>query len=113
MNERLFAIIQRQQEGHENEPRFMIGEQLKEIAAREPGVSEILERDLEIPELSLEAAERKLQQYADQHHKGAKCFCITPKVAEGILREMYGLPGADAGSRNDSSSNFLDLSSFL
>lgn len=113
MNERLFAIIQRQQEGHENEPRFMIGEQLKEIAAREPGVSEILLRDLEIPELSLEAAERKLQQYADQHHKGANCFCITPKVAEGILREMYGLTGGSVRETPASASPFLDLASFL
>ena len=80
MNERLFAIIQRQQEGHENEPRFMIGEQLKEIAAREQGVSEILERDLEIPELSLEAAERKLQQCWQKAHP------LRPGRARRIIR---------------------------
>ena len=111
MNAKLYDLIENQRKGHENEPRWMIGEQLLEIAEREPGVIEILERDLEIPELNLEAAEKKFQQYADKNHGSAKAFCITPKVAEKILREMYGLPGGS--SRKESSSSFLDLASFL
>ena len=45
---KLYDLIAEQQKGHENEPRFMIGEQLKEIAEREPLSAELLERDLEI-----------------------------------------------------------------
>ena len=110
MNAKLHELIENQRKGHENEPRWMIGEQLLDIASREAGVSEILERDLEIPELSLAAAEKKFKEYADKHHRGGS-FCITPKVAEEILREMYGLPGGT--SRKESSSSFLDLASFL
>ena len=112
---KLEELIAQQQKGHEAQPRFMIGEQLKEIAAREPLCAEILEKDLTVKEMSLEAAERKLQEYADKNHKGAKTFCITPIVAEGILREFYGLPKRDETEAEPEppKEGFIDLSSYL
>lgn len=92
---KLETLIADQQRGHEGKPRYMIGEQLKEIAARSAFISDLLEHDLEVPEMSLEAAERKLQEYADKNHGSARSFCITPDVAEKILREFYHLPEAD------------------
>ena len=110
-------IIELQQKGHENKPRFMIGEQLKEIAEREPLSAELLERDLEIEEMNLEAAEKHFQEHADRNHGKAKAFCITPKVAERLLREFYGLPipeeNAPEKKEADSSAGYIDLSSFL
>ena len=110
-------IIEAQQKGHETEPRFMIGEQLKEIAEREPLSAELLERDLEIEEMNLEAAEKHFQEHADRNHGKAKAFCITPKVAERLLREFYGLPipeeNAPEKKEADSSAGYIDLSSFL
>ena len=93
----------------------MIGEQLKEIAAREPRCAEILEKDLTVKEMSLEAAERKLQEYADKNHGSAKAFCITPIVAEGILRDFYGLPKRDEAEPEPETpkEGYIDLSSFL
>ena len=114
---KLYDLIAEQQKGHENEPRFMIGEQLKEIAEREPLSAELLERDLEIEEMNLEAAEKHFQEYADKNHGKAKAFCITPKVAEKLLREFYGLPipeeNAPEKKEADSSAGYIDLSSFL
>ena len=114
---KLYDLIAEQQKGHENEPRFMIGEQLKEIAEREPLSAELLERDLEIEEMNLEAAEKHFQEYADRNHGKAKAFCITPKVAERLLREFYGLPipeeNAHEKKEADSSAGYIDLSSFL
>ena len=114
---KLYDLIAEQQKGHETEPRFMIGEQLKEIAEREPLSAELLERDLEIEEMSLEAAEKHFQKYADKNHGKAKAFCITPKVAERLLREFYGLPipeeNAPEKKEADSSAGYIDLSSFL
>lgn len=112
---KLEELIAQQQKGHEAQPRFMIGEQLKEIAAREPLCAEILEKDLTVKEMSLEAAERKFQEYSDKNHKGAKTFCITPIVAEGILREFYGLPKRDEAEVEPEppKEGFIDLSSFL
>ncbi len=112
---KLEELIAQQQKGHEAQPRFMIGEQLKEIAAREPLCAEILEKDLTVKEMSLEAAERKFQEYSDKNHKGAKTFCITPIVAEGILREFYGLPKRDETEAEPEppKESFIDLSSYL
>ena len=114
---KLCDLIAEQQKGHENEPRFMIGEQLKEIAEREPLSAELLERDLEIEEMNLEAAEKHFQEYADRNHGKAKAFCITPVVAEKLLREFYGLPipeeNAPEKKEADSSAGYIDLSSFL
>lgn len=114
---KLYDLIAEQQKGHENAPRFMIGEQLKEIAEREPLSAELLERDLEIKEMSLEAAEKHFQEYADKNHGEAKDFCITPKVAEKLLREFYGLPipeeNAPEKKEADGSAGYIDLSSFL
>ena len=114
---KLFDLIAEQQKGHETEPRFMIGEQLKETAEREPLSAELLERDLEIEEMNLEAAEKHFQEYADRNHGKAKAFCITPKVAERLLREFYGLPipeeNAPEKKEADSSAGYIDLSSFL
>ena len=111
---KLQEIIAQQQKGHENKPRFMIGEQLKEIAAREPKSAELIEQDLQVKEMSLEAAERAFQAYADQHKGNARTFCITPIVAEGILRKFYGLPEAGkAPEEPKPQEGYIDLSSFL
>lgn len=112
----LEIMIAKQQEGHENEPAFMIGEQLKEIAAREPRSAELLAQDLTVKEMSLEAAAKKLQEYADKNHGKARAFCITPIVAEGILRKFYGLPkaGNEASAPTPApKDDYIDLSSYL
>lgn len=112
----LLALIEEQQKGHENEPLFMVGEQLKEIAEREPVSAELLEKDLAVEGMGLAGAAAALQKYSDEHHGKAKCFCITPKVAEGILREFYGLPVPEAKekeTRTEPESERIDLASFL
>lgn len=111
----LQELIAQQQKGHETKPRFVIGEQLKEIAAREPKSAEILEKDLTLKEMSLEAAERTLQEYADKNHGNAKAFCISPIQAEKILRKFYGLPERDKTENQPEppKEGFIDLSSYL
>ena len=117
---KVFEIIEQQQKGRENTPAFMIGEQLKEIAAREPASAELLEKDLIVAGMGLDGAAKKLQEYADANHKTAKCFCITPIKAEEILREFYGLPKR-AGMPTEtlaekveaSNPGHIDLSDFL
>lgn len=112
---RLHEIITAQQKGHENEPLFMIGEQLKEIAEREPNVADILEKDLETTGMKLSDAAARLKKYSDEHHGKATCFCISPKVAEGILREFYGLPNGEERKAEEPqpATNFIDLGAFL
>ena len=92
---KLETLITEQQKGKKGKPAWMIGEQLKEIAAREPVSAELLERDLQIPEMTLDKAADKLKDYADENHQRERVFCVTPDVAEKILREFYGLPERD------------------
>lgn len=112
--EKLYQMIEAQQKGRESTPAWMIGEQLKEIAEREPQCAELIEKDLVVKEMSLDAAAQKLKEYADKHHGSARAFCITPKVADGILREFYGLPKAgEAPAAPAPEEGYIDLSSFL
>lgn len=117
--EKLFEMIATQQCGHVNDDVFMVGEQLKDMVRREPGIVEILKQDLTVKEMSIEEAAKKLKAYADANHRGAKCFCVTPIVAEGILREFYGLPKRDTEKVQETapavsnSAPKLDLSDFL
>ena len=107
---RLVDIITAQQAGHENKPRFTIGEQLKDMAREDEHVTELLIADLEKKELSLEAAEKMLDDYAKKNRKGANVFCITPTVADTLLRDMYGLPEEHhEPQKND----VIDLNNFL
>lgn len=117
--EKLFELIAIQQKGHENEPLYMVGEQLKDMARREPAIVELLKQDLEVAEMHLEKAAAKIKEYSDKNRGTANCFCVTPIVAEGILREFYGLPKRDtenvqeAAPAVSNSALKLDLSDFL
>lgn len=87
----IFERIAKQQEGHEGTAVWMVGEQLKDICRREPACIPLLEQDLQVPEMSLAKAERKIEAYARKHKKGNQ-GCCPPQEAERILREFYGLP---------------------
>lgn len=113
--DKVLKMIEEQQKGHkETEPLFTVGEQLKDIARREPASAELLEKDLAVQEMSLAAAEKKLKEYADKNHGSVRCFCITPTVADRILREFYGLPEpGKAPAEPAPQEGYIDLSTFL
>lgn len=92
MKEKLKELIRAQQAGKENLPEYMIGEQLLEMAEGDEKTIELLVNDLQIKEMDLSAAAKQLKQYSDANKGKAQCFCITPIVAEKILRKFYGLP---------------------
>ena len=100
--EKLIEIIGKQQEGHENTAVFMVGEQLKDIAASDPKCLEILKQDLEVEGMGIVEAEKEIKKYADKHKGKGKvpCFCVSPMIADEILRKFYGLPAReDANSQ--------------
>lgn len=87
----VFDKIAAQQKGRENTAPWMVGEQLKEICRREPLAAELVDKDLDVKEMSLVECEKKIKAYADSHKKGS-CAVVPPNVAEGIIREFYGIP---------------------
>ncbi len=90
-----FEKIEAQQKGIENTVPWVVGEQLKDICRADKHCAELLDKDLDNPEMSLVNCEKKIKAYADEHKTGSFSY-VAPNVAEGIIREFYGLPGADA-----------------
>ena len=115
----LIKLIESQQTGKENTAVWMVGEQLKEIAAESEHNAELLLQDLKIPAMNLQKAESKIKAYSDKNKGKANCFCVSPKVADGILREFYGLAPRGEGDGNSTPAAeqkndvFIDLGDFL
>lgn len=113
----LIAKIEAQQKGKEGMPEFGIGEQLKDIARAEPASAELIDQDLDKEGMGLEDVAEEFEDYADEMHKKKKgsCICITPQVAEDLIRKFYGLPEreADPAPVEEKPSGLLDLESFL
>lgn len=98
----VFEKIEEQQKGCENSPAWMVGQQLKEICYADQHCAEIVSQDLENKDMSLAKAAQKIKEHADEMHKKNKgnYVCIPPNVAEGIIREFYGLPTAEQTARS-------------
>lgn len=84
------AIEAQQKTVKSRSAQWMVGEQLKDICRREPESAELIARDLEIMEMSIIEAEKKIKAFADKNKVGSFA-CVTPIEAEQILREFYGL----------------------
>lgn len=87
----VFEKIEAQQKGKENTAVWMVGEQLKDICRREPACADIVDADLENKDMSLANCEKQIKKWADGHKKGNYAV-VPPNVAEGIIREFFGLP---------------------
>lgn len=117
--EKLKDLIENQRKGKENTAVFMVGEQLLGIAANEPESLEILKQDLLVPDMSIEKAEKKIKEYSDKNRNGASSFCVSPHIAEGILRKFYGLKEPSGATPEHTvvqapgGDGYIDLDSFL
>lgn len=94
----VFDKIAAQQEGKEYTDVWMVGQQLKDILRGDPSLEEVVDKDLEVQGMSLADCAGKIKAWADEQHRKVKgnSVCVPPDVAEGIIREFYGLPGADS-----------------
>ncbi len=96
----------------ERSPQWMVAEQLIEICRNEPKCAELLSHDLDVKEMSIVEAEKKLKAFADKHKTG-NFACVTPAEADGILRKFYGLPERDAEEAPEADGIVIDLMDFL
>lgn len=97
----VFEKIEAQQNGHDYTDIWMVGQQLKDILRGDPTLEEIVGKDLDVKEMSLANAAKKIKAFADEQHKQIKgsCVCVPPDVAEGIIREFYGLPSCSTSAQ--------------
>ena len=103
--------IEKQQAGKEGTTVFCVGEQLKDICRESEHNADIVSTDLDNPEMSIAECEWEIEAYA-RKHKNGNCGCCPPNVADGIIREFYGIPTADEAPKA-AKANVLDLSDFL
>lgn len=90
--EKAVGLIEEQQKAvKERSAQWMVGEQLKDMCRREPECAELLYQDLQVKEMSITEAEKKIKAFADKNKTG-NFACVTPMEADRILREFYGLP---------------------
>ena len=107
--------ISEQQKGLENSPAFFVGEQLKGICSASEEIAEIVLTDLENPDMSIVKAEAQIKKYADENRKGANSFCVTPDIAEKIIRKFYGVDGIEVPPEKSSvkDASFINLDDFV
>ena len=86
------AIAAQQAKVKERSPQWMVGEQLKDICRMEPQSAELIAQDLQVKEMGIVEAEKKIKTFADAHKTGS-FSCVTPAESDRILREFYGLSG--------------------
>lgn len=112
MNELVNAIaaIAKQQPTRRNDV-WMVGEQLKDLLKAEPQWADMVERDLQNKEQSLEAVAKKIRAQA-QKNKVGNCGCVTPAEAEKIIRETYGIPERGAAPEAPAG-NVINLEDFF
>lgn len=107
--------ITKQQKGYKpTSPVFYVGEQLKEICSANPKARELVNRDLDIPEMSIDECEEKIKEFAE-----ANGGCTPPGEAHRIICEFYGIPLGDSQMQISPSPSpstekkHIDLASFL
>ena len=87
---------------------FAVGEQLKDILRDAPQLAQIVLEDLKAHKTALKDCEKKIHDYAHQHGG-----CCTPKAADKIIREHFGLTAAAPSAAPEPGGVALDLNSFL
>lgn len=96
LQKKAIAAIEAQQgQLEEDSMPWVVGEQLKDICRMEPRSAELIAQDLEVKEMSIVYAERKIKAFADRRKKGGSSG-VSGRQADRILREFYGLPAAGA-----------------
>ena len=111
--EQAIAAIEAQQaKVKDRSPQWMVGEQLKDICRREPRSAELLVQDLQVKEMGIVEAEKKIKAFADGHKSG-NFACVTPAEADHILREFYGLTPSEETSPDRAADNVLRLEDFF
>lgn len=122
MLQQLIDKICEQQQGKENTDVFMVGEQLKDICRNSPDAVEIVLQDLDIPEMGIDKAARKIKEHADELKKNIKgnCVCVPPNVAENVIKEFYGIKEivnsktfANLQEESRKTADFIDLKDFI
>lgn len=112
VKETIRKIEEQQKKYDEFTPQYQVGEQLKDICRRSPEQADLICKDLDNPDMSIEAAEKKIKEFADKHKKNGAA-CVPPRVAENILVEFYGLGAISKETEATRQDPVISLADFM
>lgn len=124
LNEIIRKITEQQKGYKPSDAVFTIGEQLKEICSANPKARELVNRDLDIKEMSISECEKKFEEYVQKQGGLSKTVfggvvVITPTIAHEIICNFYGIPLEDKqlqisqAPSPTAEKRHVDLASFL
>ncbi|MEG2769320.1 MAG: hypothetical protein RR902_00715 [Oscillospiraceae bacterium] len=109
--EKMIGIIDRQLEkAGEYSTIKMVGEQIKEIAGKNENIAKVICEDIEQNEKAIIECEKKISDFA-RNHKTGNSACVPPKVAEGIIKEHFGI--AEATPQPQSGAISINIMDFM
>lgn len=114
LNEIIRKITEQQKGYKPTSPVFCVGEQLKGICSANPKARELVNRDLDIKEMSIAKCEEKIGDFAIKNGG-----CTPPNEAHRIICEFYGIPLGNSQMQISPSPSpstekkHIDLASFL
>lgn len=112
MKKAIAAIEAQQAKVKPRSPQWMVGEQLKDICREDHRCAELIAQDLEVAEMSITEAEKRIKAFADKNRTGGFA-CVTPAESDRILREFYGLPLREEETQSRSAGAVIRLDDFL
>lgn len=92
--------------------QWMVAEQLMDICRQEPHCAELICQDLENQSMSIVEAEKQIKALADKRKEG-NSSCVSPREAEEVLREFYGLPKPEEERPAQGCGIAINLADFL
>lgn len=91
----LSSTVQQQVEKeYEYSPVCGVAHQLMDIVGQDEQAAAIVMEDLNGGR-TIQACEKEIKKWVDKNHKGNSGYC-PPHIADGIIREYFGLAKADA-----------------
>ncbi|MBP3412867.1 MAG: hypothetical protein J6K89_06360 [Oscillospiraceae bacterium] len=92
--QRAIAEIEKQQKKlPEYSTAYAVGEQLKDICRNEPASAELLANDLQVKEMDLTHADKKIYEYGKTLMKGKSGqLGLNAMAVDKVLRDFYKLP---------------------
>lgn len=99
--QRAIAEIEKQQKNlPEYSTAYAIGEQLKDICWNEPASAELLANDLQVKEMDLTHADKKVYEYGKTLMKGKGGHLgLSAMAVDKVLRDFYKLPDREVAEQ--------------
>lgn len=88
----VYEKIDAQCEGVKNPMVHQVASHLKDILRSDPSLEEIVDKDLDVKNMSVVACEKALYDQGKKLAGNSRGYGFTMEAAEKIIREFYGLP---------------------